>query len=291
MNKALDFVCGRIGWPCDLPDYSSNVQNVRSQVQGHYQRAVPEAPEQPVGEQLQLNHYQNEIRSGQPTQSNTMHPSLAYREQIHSQKHQNSSISSQIESQMSALSVKQQQQSTISPLQQPQQQPQQAPPQHQQQSINNNLLAEIRVGANLRPVNGGSNVRSIPTQGSLPVSGNFNDELKRRLAGRQQMNSQMNKTDQQNQLHAEPPQPQQPSPLASGGGHRAGADSSDYSSEPSPDNDKAGHAVVTGTSPQPTEAMRKLIRAELSHFRVELLEQFRAVVRTEIRNLQYDSNH
>ena len=177
MNKALDFVCGRIPWPCELPDYSRQISKEKEPLT----QAEPRPPQPPY------------------------------------HKHPEDQPDSRIK-----FKVSNEPKNPVAPL-------------------NNNLLAEIRGGASLRPING-----------NLPVNktGNFNDELKRRLAGRQ-INS-----------------PIIQSPLPTG----VRVDSSDYSSEPSPDTvDK----TVVGS-----EEIRNVIRTELKSFRTELIDAVFFIVRT-----------
>lgn len=259
MNKALDFVCGRIAWPCELPEYGSSgrqvlsndyplkIESSRAPPQNLYPRSTESDQSDRVLYQNQSDrvsyHNQSEPLSNH-YQSEPRQPVSKFQPKIHLP----------LESQISNLSITQKVQPATC-------------------SLNNTLLAEIRGGASLRPVNG---VRTNAVVPSVIPAGNFNDELKRRLAGRQ-----MNPLS-----YALPAKSESGGSGAMQSPLPTRADSSDYSSEPSP-NTTDKPAVVSA----PTEAIRRVIRAELQSFRGELIDQFREVVRAEIRNLQYDSNH
>lgn len=293
MNKALDFVCGRIGWPCEMPEYSQKSEYPQKQVEPL--RAVPQQTVHQRNQEnsensMVISQYHSEIRpgaqysnepkvvhsgqasgcsSGQTSQMGQSsgqiepgHPVLSGHSRHSGQSVQSahSSHSSQggpraqtgqtgIESHISQLSMSNRPVTINTGYNQP------APT-----TVSNSLLTEIRTGASLRPVN-----QNGPQPRGQPTGPNFNDELKRRLADRQGR-----KTDS-------PAEPEKNNRV----------DSSDYSSEPSPDVAEKSQKMAAGQ----VEEIRRAIRGELSQFKAELFSQFRDVIRSEIRNLQADSNH
>lgn len=293
MNKALDFVCGRIAWPCEMPDYPQ--QTAQKQVEPL--RSVPQQTvyerNQETHDNMVINQYHSEIRpgaqysheqkpSGQPSntesgkssqcgqgglienglsvQSSQGYQSNQSRHSANSAHSTHSSHSStqsgqrvgsgQIEAHLSQLSLSNRPVTINTGYNLP----------TSTITANNSLLTEIRTGTNLRPVNQNGN----PPR-AQPTGPNFNDELKRRLADRQGRKIESPAGPEKNQR----------------------VDSSDYSSEPSPDVADKSQKLASGQ----VDEIRRAIRSELSQFRTELFSQFRDVIRSEIRNLQADSNH
>jgi hypothetical protein len=292
MNRALDYVCGRIQWPAPQ-EYGSVGTRYDTGSDGSGQnhqyaaevRTVPKPPTIPmIYKDTNQNRVQNRTQNSQPeniqTYSVTQQPTYKEVKQI-SQKDE------YVQKQ-----VYQKEEYMQKPVYQ-------AQPVYQT-SHQNNLLAEIRNGPNLRPivpaqsakpaennsflseVRSGTYLKSVEKpvipgvpviRPQLPVQ-NFNDQLKRKLAERLS-------------------QPETEPHKSNHGPTTSAPNSSDYSSETSPVGSGSNREIPEQRSngDKTAEHVRQVIREELRTFRDELLNNFRDMVRNEIQHLQYDSNH